>query len=72
MILEQIKLMMPEIIIATGICTMVLCSSIRIVSSKFLSQIIAVVTLMTATASAIFHFLVNLNTYLTTKWSLIL
>jgi NADH-quinone oxidoreductase subunit N len=54
MILEQIKLMMPEIIIATGICTMVLCSSIRIVSSKFLSQIIAVVTLMTATASAIF------------------
>ena len=54
MILEQIELMMPEIIIATGICTMVLCSSIRIVSSKFLSQIIAVVTLMTATASAIF------------------
>ena len=54
MILEQIKLLMPEIIIATGICTMVLSSSIKIISTKFSSQIIAVVTLMTATASTIF------------------
>ena len=54
MILEQIKLLMPEIIIATGICTMVLSSSIKIISTKFSSQIIAVLTLMTATASTIF------------------
>ena len=54
MILEQIKLLIPEIIIATGICTMVLSSSIKIISTKFSSQIIAVVTLITATASTIF------------------
>ena len=54
MMLEQIKLLMPEIIIATGICTMVLSSSIKIISSKLISQIIAAVTLMAATASAIF------------------
>ena len=54
MILGQIKLLIPEMIIAAGICTMVLCSTIKIVSSTFTSQIIAVVTLIAATVSAIF------------------